>query len=113
MSEFFNDSLIADFIAEVAWSEENDLVQYRALDSDSFVLLGGMCGESSEGVPNSRNWDEYLPFLMEAFCQDIELAKGLETARTHGGCIAALLGGLSGQIGAPSKAELIGRLSQK
>ena len=112
MPEVLADSLVSDFVADVIWSEDLEIVGYRAVDCDSFVFLGELCGVSPGSVPNSRDWEEYLPYLLETFCKQLESAKRLETIRTYGCCVAVMMGNVSGATGARSKAELFEKLKK-
>jgi len=112
MPDVLADSLVYDFIADVIWAEDIGNVGYRSTNGGIFVVLGDLCGVSSGGGPNFRDWDEYLPYLIETYCKQVESAKRLETVQTFGSFVAVFLGEMSGHMSYRSKAELLEELEK-
>ena len=94
------------------WSKDIKEIGYKGYDSDTLVFLAELCGGSPGGGRNPRDWDEYLPYLMETFCKQVETAKRLETVQNYGSFLAVILGSGSGHAGYKSKAELFKELNK-
>ena len=111
--KIMSDPFIQQFVADLAWSEKVNGLQCKGRFYGIWFSVGAFCWEPTKPIPSSRKWEEYLPYLMETYCKQIENAKQVEQGTSPGIFIVQRLGRSAGHGSFKHRSDALEMVKQK